>query len=68
MRQTVEQTHEEKVKMYMKSPKKELCEMVIECNRLFEISRRSLKNVLGNIPHYHSQKREKELRDYYLCQ
>lgn len=30
----VEMTHEEKVKMYMKCTKKNLVEMLIECNRL----------------------------------
>ena len=34
MLQIVEQTHEQKVAMYMKSPKKELIEMLIESNRL----------------------------------
>ena len=33
MIQVVEQTHEEKVAMYMKSTKRELIEMLIECNR-----------------------------------
>lgn len=34
MMQIVEQTHEEKVKMYMKCSKKELIAMLIECNRI----------------------------------
>lgn len=33
MIQVVEQTHEEKVKMYMKESKKKLVEMLIECNK-----------------------------------
>ena len=36
MIQIVKQTHDEKMSMYMKSSKKELAEMVIECNRLLE--------------------------------
>ena len=35
--QIVEQTHEEKIAMYMKCTKKELIEMLIECNRLLHI-------------------------------
>ena len=35
--QTVEQTHEEKVKMYMKLSKKELVAMLIEANRCLEM-------------------------------
>jgi hypothetical protein len=34
MYQIVETTHEEKVKMYKKLSKKELIEMLIECNRI----------------------------------
>lgn len=33
----VPQTHEEKVKMYMKSTKLELIEMLIECNKVLKI-------------------------------
>lgn len=36
MVQVIEQTHEEKVEMYMKSTKKELIGMLIECNRIVE--------------------------------
>ena len=32
--QIVKQTHDEEVAMYMKCKKKQLCEMLIECNRL----------------------------------
>ena len=32
MRQEIEQTHDEKVKMYMKSSKLELVKMLISCN------------------------------------
>lgn len=35
MLQIVEQTHEEKVKMYMKLPKKKIVEMLIACNTIF---------------------------------
>ena len=35
--QVVEQTYEEKMKMYMKCTKKQLCEMLIECNRILEL-------------------------------
>lgn len=34
--QVVPQTHEEKVAMYMKCTKKQLVEMVIECNRILD--------------------------------
>ena len=34
MMQVVPMSHEEKVKMYMRVPKKKLIEMLIECNRL----------------------------------
>lgn len=34
--QVIEQTHEEKVKMYMKAKKIQLVEMLIECNRILE--------------------------------
>lgn len=33
MMQLIEQTHEEKVAMYMKCTKKQLIEMLIECNK-----------------------------------
>jgi urease beta subunit len=36
MMQIVEQTHEEKLAMYMKLPKKQLAEMLIECNTLLD--------------------------------
>ncbi len=36
MIQIVEQTHEEKVKMYMKLSKRELIDMLIQCNILLE--------------------------------
>jgi hypothetical protein len=36
MMQIVEQTHEEKIAMYMKLPKKQLAEMLIECNALLD--------------------------------
>ena len=35
--QVVEQTHEEKVSMYMKCTKKQLVDMVIECNRILSL-------------------------------
>lgn len=34
MIQVIEQTHEEKLAMYMKLPKKQVVEMLIECNRI----------------------------------
>ena len=36
MLQILEQTHEEKVKMYMKSTKLELIEMLIQCNLILD--------------------------------
>jgi hypothetical protein len=36
MMQIVEQTHEEKLAMYMKLPKKQLAEMLIYCNEFIE--------------------------------
>jgi urease beta subunit len=36
MMQIVEQTHEEKLAMYMKLPKKQLAKMLIECNTLLD--------------------------------
>ena len=36
--QVVEQTHDEKVAMYMKCTKKQLIEMLIECHRLLDIN------------------------------
>lgn len=35
--QVVEQTHEEKVEMYMKSSKEDLIKMLIECNRCLDV-------------------------------
>ncbi len=37
MYQVVQQTREEKIKMYMKCSKKELAEMLVECNRLLDL-------------------------------
>ena len=34
MIQVIEQTHDEKMKMYMKCTKQKLAEMLIECNRI----------------------------------
>lgn len=34
--QVIEQTHEQKMAMYMKLPKKKLIEMLIQCNLLLE--------------------------------
>jgi|WetSurMetagenome_2_1015567.scaffolds.fasta_scaffold111835_5 hypothetical protein len=53
--QVVEQTHEEQINMYMKFSKKELCVMLIECNRL-------LMNI-GSI----SKKLKIEKSDYCQC-
>jgi len=36
--QVVKQTHDEIVDMYMKCTKKQLAEMLIECNRLLDIN------------------------------
>ncbi len=36
MIQIAEQTHEEKVAMYMALPKKKIIDMLIECNRILE--------------------------------
>ena len=36
MIQIVKQTHDEKVKMYMKNTKKELIEMLIQCNLILD--------------------------------
>lgn len=36
MMQVIEQTHDEKMAMYMKCTKKELASMLIECNRILE--------------------------------
>lgn len=36
MMQIVEQTHEEKMAIYMKQPKKKLAQMLIECNRIID--------------------------------
>ncbi len=36
MIQIIELTHAQKVKMYMKLPKKEIIEMLIECGRVLE--------------------------------
>jgi len=35
--QIIEQTPEEKMAMYMKCTKKELCSMLIECNRILDL-------------------------------
>lgn len=36
MIQVIEQTHEEKMAMYMKEPKKDLAAMLIQCNKLLD--------------------------------
>ena len=36
MLQVIEQTREEKIKMYMKIPKKALIEMLINCNEIID--------------------------------
>ena len=36
MMQVIEQTHEEKMKMYMKLPKKEIIAMLIQCNKILD--------------------------------
>lgn len=36
MLQIIKQSHEEKVKMYIKLPKKKIVEMLIECNRIID--------------------------------
>lgn len=36
MMQVIEQTHDEKMKMYMKCSKKKIIEMLIECNRILD--------------------------------
>lgn len=44
MIQIVKQTHKEKIEMYMKSTKKELIEMLIECNRLLDSKGKEFKH------------------------
>lgn len=39
----VEQTHEEKVKMYMKQPKKKIVEMLIQSNIYLEVLQKKLR-------------------------
>ena len=48
MRQTVEQSYEEKVKMYMKSTKKELVQMLLENQRI--LSKQLPMQVVFNKP------------------
>ena len=48
MIQTVEQTHEEKITMYMKYNKKELIEMLINCNLMLENVRESYAEKFSN--------------------
>ena len=47
MMQVIEQTHEEKMKMYMKCTKKKLSEMLIECNRILD-GQMQVKNISSN--------------------
>lgn len=44
MMQVIEQTHKQKMKMYMKCTKKKLAEMLIECNRILE-AQLQVKNI-----------------------
>ena len=41
MMQVVEQTHAQKIEMFMKLPKRQIIEMLIECNRI--INNRTLE-------------------------
>ena len=47
MIQVIEQTHDEKMKMYMKCTKKKLAEMLIECNRILN-AQMEAKNITSN--------------------
>ena len=47
MMQVIEQTHDEKMKMYMKCTKKNLAEMLIECNRILD-AQLQVKNLSSN--------------------
>jgi hypothetical protein len=49
MMQVIEQTPEEKLKMYMKCSKVELAKMLIECNRLLT-AQMEVKNLSSNLP------------------
>jgi len=51
MMQIVEQTHEEKVAMYMKLPKEELIEMLIECNNILHKRPMVEYNIKEHKPH-----------------
>lgn len=47
MMQIIEQTHKQKMKMYMKCTKKKLAEMLIECNRILD-GQMQVKNISSN--------------------
>lgn len=47
MMQVIEQTHEQKMKMYMKCTKQKLAEMLIECNRILD-AQLQVKNISSN--------------------
>ena len=50
MIQTVEQSHEEKVEMYMKLTKNELTEMLIECNKQLDAAIKNCNLPIVSIP------------------
>jgi len=59
MLQVIKQTREEKVKMYMKTPKKELAEMLVNCNEALD-KQISVRQI------YNNQKQKPE-NWHYLC-
>ena len=65
--QVIEQTHDEKVKMYMKCTKLKLAEMLIECNRILT-ARMEAKNITSNYVLADSTKtdNETEIIDAYM--
>ena len=46
MMQVIEQTHDEKIAMYMKSTKAELAEMLVGCNEALEIVQKARRNLV----------------------
>ena len=64
MIQRIEQTHEQKMEMYMKCNKVELATMLIECNRMLEIQLEINKKAKYDVSnefcsHCHKRKRMK---------
>ena len=72
MMQVTEQTHDEKLKMYMKCTKQKLAEMLIECNRILN-AQIEAKNITSNYvladscQHEWHYSHSKNVNNFYVC-